>query len=178
MLIAYAISGAIIGAIATWSFLAFSGLPAWCAFIAWAALLHSGSEKSVPSKTISCMCFGVFLSWGMAVALISNILPFSTAINGAILVAAAVPLIIASSRWSALSITPAVFYGFASTFGFLVQTPGKLSLPALTEHGFNNPAIVVLMSMAIGVALGYLHVKLASIFYESLKGRPGLTSTK
>lgn len=162
MIRAYAIAGAIVASVATWAFLSFPGLLIWAAFIAWAGFHHSGGTRSVIGKTLLCLAFGVVLAWIVSMLVLANsTLPMPLA--AAALVALVVPIIIGLSKFEAFNIVPAVFYGFASGFAFLTQTPGAFSVAALTHLGLNNVLIVVPVSMAIGVALGIVQIKIASV---------------
>jgi hypothetical protein len=173
MLYAYALAGALIAPMATWAFLAFPGLLIWGAFIGWAGFLHSGGDKSTIKTTVVCMCFGAFLAWGFSMLLIKEVIPWSIPVAAATFVAVIVPLIIISSKIKILSIVPACFYGFASSFAFLTQTPGKLSIGAMTSFGLDNVIVVIPISMTIGVLLGYAQTLLAAVIsqYSLLSSR-------
>ena len=51
-------------------------------------------------------------------------------------------------------VVPASFYGAASTFAYLVQTPGRLTTKALFSLSFDNALIALPISMMIGALLG------------------------
>jgi hypothetical protein len=162
MVYAFALAGALIAPLATWAFLAFPGLLIWGAFIGWAGFLHSGGAKSTIKNTLACIYLGAFLAWGFSMFLAAGLVSWPVPITAAILVALVVPLIITSSKLPLFSITPACFYGFASSFAFLTQTPGKFTQTAMNSLTLDNVLIVIPLSMTIGVLLGYAQTLLAT----------------
>ncbi|MDN4546990.1 DUF1097 domain-containing protein [Pseudomonas sp. C32] len=161
---AYALSGAIIASVATWGFLQFPGLLIWGAFISWAAFLHSGGTRDKIPTTLLCLLFGVIMAWVFALCLASGLLIFPVPIVAASLVAILAPCMIWASKLPLLSVVPATFYGFAASFAYLAQTPGKFTLETITSISLENVLIVVPASVCIGVGLGYLQ----TIFAASL----------
>lgn len=158
---AYAISGALIASITTWAFLQFPGLLIWAAFIGWAGFLHSGGTRAMIKMTVSCMAFGVAMAWLFAMLIAGGYIHLPVPFAAAVLVALIAPLIIVASKFDLLSIVPASFYGFACTFAFLAQTPGKFDAQVLRSGTLDNALIVVPLSLCIGVALGYLQTLIA-----------------
>ena len=162
MIFAYAVAGAAIGSLATWLILAYSSLLIWGTFIGWAGFLHSGGDKTTIKSTLLCMYFGALLAWIFSFILIDGHIALSLPILAGLLVAIVVPVIVFASQFSLLRIAPACFYGFASSFAFLTQTPGKFTNAAMLSMSLDNVIIVVPVSMTIGVCLGYLQTVVAS----------------
>ena len=69
---------------------------------------------------------------------------------------------ILSSQVPALASVPGTTYGYACTFVFLLQTPGKLDKAVLTSISLDNVVLVVPLSMAIGAVFGLASAKLAA----------------
>ena len=69
---------------------------------------------------------------------------------------------ILSSQVPALASVPGTTYGYACTFAFLLQTPGKLDKVVLTSISLDNVVLVVPLSMAIGALFGLASAKLAA----------------
>ena len=62
----------------------------------------------------------------------------------------------------ALSAIPASVLGYSATFGYLLQTPDKLSTDVLLNLGWDNPVCVISFSLLLGVGLGIGSAKLAA----------------
>jgi hypothetical protein len=71
-------------------------------------------------------------------------------------------LICIAANIKVFSVIPAGFYGYACTFAFLLQTPDKLTVAALTSISMNNALIAVALSMVIGAVFGFLSGKLGA----------------
>jgi hypothetical protein len=159
---AYAISGALVASIATWAFLQFPGILIWCAVIGWACFLHSGGSRSVLGTVSACLVFGVTSAWAFALIVSAGYITLPLPVTAAILVAMLAPFIILMSKLSILSVIPASFYGFASCFAYIAQTPERFTLQAMTSLSLENTLIVVSISLLIGVGLGFVQTLIAS----------------
>jgi hypothetical protein len=71
-------------------------------------------------------------------------------------------LICIAAQFKALSVIPANGYGYAATFAYLLQTPDRLTLQALTTPNLNNAFIVVGLSLVLGAVLGYVSGRIGS----------------
>jgi len=58
---------------------------------------------------------------------------------------------------------PATFYGFASSFAFLLMMPATFSMTAMTAATFSNVLVCVSISLLVGSLLGVVHQQLASL---------------
>ena len=166
MLYAYAVAGAVITAVAVWAFLTFPGLLIWAAFVGWASMHHCGGDRAALKKTIVCTTFGVVMCWAVGMAVATGVTGLPAPIAAALAAGIAAATIVLVSSVPSLSATPAIFYGFASGFAFLSQTPGKFSVEAMTAPGLENVLIVVSVSLIIGALLGALHVKFGNAMME------------
>ncbi len=161
-LIANAIAGGLLATIAVWAFLEFPGLLVWVAFIGWASFFHSGGNSNALKKSVACSYFGIVMAWAVGMVVASGITSLSVPLAAALAVLIVTPVIILISAIDMFSIIPATFYGFASAFGFLAQTPGKFSVQAMTSFSLDNVLIVVSISLLIGALLGVVHIKIAT----------------
>ncbi len=156
-LIALTISVGVLAGVATWLFLAVGSIVIWGAFVAWACYFHSGGDNAALKSTIISNVFGVICA-GIA-AIIILAVPGAAALGlplwAAIVVAVTVAAYVLASKVELLSSIPGTTYGYACTFAYLLQTPEKLSLEALTSVNFSNGLIVVPVSMIIGALFGY-----------------------
>jgi ABC-type antimicrobial peptide transport system permease subunit len=62
----------------------------------------------------------------------------------------------------ALSAIPATVLGYSATFAYVLQTPGILSTNVLLSASWENPVIIVSVSLVLGVAFGIVSAKLAA----------------
>lgn len=159
---AYAVTGSIVAALTTYFFLQFPGLLIWCAFIGWACFLHSGAEKTLILPVSVSMVLGVVMAWIFALIFVSDFLSLPGSVYGAIIVAVIAPIIILASSKKLFSIIPASFYGFATTFAYLAQTPGAFTLNSMTSIDLENALFIVPLSLLIGVFLGWLQTMFVS----------------
>lgn len=161
-LIANAIAGGVLATAAVWAFLQFPGLLVWAAFIGWASFFHSGGDTTALKKSLACSFFGIVMAWAVAMVVASGTTSLSGPLAAALAVLIVTPIIILASAIDIFSVIPATFYGFASAFAFLAQTPGKFSVQAMTSFSLDNVLIVVPISLLIGALLGVLHIKIAT----------------
>jgi Protein of unknown function (DUF1097) len=163
--------------VAAASALAFSQLPqlfVWAAFIGWASYDHSGATAQAAWRSSAALVFGVVMAWTVALVVAAGTLPLDTAASTAIAAGAASFLIVIASRSTVLSIVPATFYGFASTFAYLSLSAGAFTLEALTSFGWRNAIFSVPASLLIGTGLGIMHGRLAHILASRKAGSPRL----
>ncbi|CAD5372765.1 conserved membrane hypothetical protein [Rubrivivax sp. A210] len=167
---AYAVSGALIASLATFAFLQFPGLLVWCAFIGWAGFLHSGGGKEVIPKVMACMALGISMCWLVALGVGAGVLPLPVPVAAALLVAAVTPVMIWLSRLPLFGVVPASFYGFATGFAYLAQTPDAFTVAAMTSASLKNVAIVVPISLLIGIGLGVLQTRMVAVLGPKADG--------
>jgi hypothetical protein len=163
-LAALSLSIGILGGIATWLFLSIGGLLIWAAFIAWGCFFHTGGDVKALSATIIGNIFGAVVATLAALAILT--IPGAAALGlplwAGIVVAITAWAICIAANVKMFSVIPANVYGYAATFAFLLQTPEKLSVAALTSVSLNNGLIVVGLSMVIGAVLGFISGKLGA----------------
>jgi hypothetical protein len=67
------------------------------------------------------------------------------------------------SRLPLFGVVPASFYGFATGFAYLAQTPEAFTVAAMTSISLKNVVIVVPISLLIGIGLGVLQTRLVAV---------------
>lgn len=162
VLIALSIAIAILATVATWGFLTVGSILIWAAFIGWASFFHCGGDPSALKKTIFGNLFGVVVAWLAALVITKAGLAESLGLPlwAALVVGVTVLGVCLAAHLQALNVIPVSFYGYASAFAYLLQTPealGKLTSPTL-----GNVLFVVPLSMIIGAVFGFASGKLGA----------------
>jgi Protein of unknown function (DUF1097) len=160
---ALAISVGVLGAIATWLFLGPLGgaLAIWAAFIAWGCYFHcGGKEQGLQSAIVNNAAGAVIggLTLLAAGAAIGGSLP--AAVWPAICVGIGVAAMVLLANMPMFSVIPAQVYGFAAVVAYTLMKDAGGSLTAVSME---NPVVVVILSMIIGAAFGYVSEKLAGM---------------
>jgi hypothetical protein len=157
-LTALTISIGVLAAVATWLFLAVGGILIWAAFLAWACFYHTGGDRDALRNTVVGNVFGSLVGWVAAIVILA--VPLAATLTlpiwAAIVVGITVAILVYAANIKAFSVIPAGFYGYAATFAFLLQTPGKLTLANLLSLSLSNAFLVVALSMVIGAVFGYV----------------------
>ena len=165
-LTALSLSIAILSGVAT--FLAVGPLSGiffiWAATIAWAAYFFLGANQEALKNTIVCGIFGVVMAWLTAIQL-TNIAP--DAVLGfpfwaAIIVAFSVVVLCLAAVVPALASIPTSVLGYSATFAYLLQTPDKLNKEILLNASFDNPLIVISISIVVGAFFGHFSGQLSA----------------
>ncbi len=154
----------VLGAIATWVFLTVGGILIWAAFIGWACFFHCGGDDAALRNTIVGNIFGSLAAAIAALVIVGVPLAdkLTLPVWAGIVVGVTVWIICIAANVKALSVIPANVYGYAATFAFLLQTPDRLTVGALTSASMSNAFIAVSVSMVIGALLGYASGKLGA----------------
>jgi len=160
-LVALALSVAVLGGVAAWLFLSVGSILIWAAFVAWACFFHSGGDVPALKSTIISNIFGVVAAWVAALVILG--VPMAATLTlpvwAGIVVAITIFIYILMSKIEVFASIPGSTYGYACTFGFLLQTPEKLSMEALTSVSMSNALIVVPISMVIGALFAFVSGK-------------------
>lgn len=159
-----AISVALLGGVCTWLTLSVGVLLIWAAFAAWACFFHSGGDVRALHTTIVSNAFGVLTAWLTAVVIVSvpGAVVLGESIWPSLVVCVSIACYISAARVGWFSSIPAVTYGYACTFAFLLQTPGKFSSESLTSVSFSNALIIVPASMIVGTLFAFASARLAA----------------
>lgn len=174
-LTALSISIAAFAVIATFLYLSLGTIVIWAAFLSWACFYHSGGDTAAFRNTLVGNTYGCFLAWLAAVVILAVPLAGSIGLPAwaAIVVGATVFIACISANLKPFAVIPATFYGYAGTFAFLLQTPGKLALANLLSPSFANGPIVVALSLALGACFGLASAKVGAL----LMARPSPSMT-
>jgi hypothetical protein len=159
---AAALAAALVAAASVLAFSEFPALFVWAAFIGWASYDHSGGTAQAAIRSSAALVFGVIMAWLVALVVTARLLPLNAPAATAIVAGIASFLIVMASRVTSLSVVPATFYGFASTFAYLSLSAGAFTLETLTSLSWRNAIFSVPVSLLIGTGLGMLHGRLAN----------------
>jgi hypothetical protein len=162
-LTAAALAAALVAAASVLAFLAMPALLIWAAFVGWASYDHSGATLRAALRSSAALVFGVVMAWAVAIVVAAGTLPLGASLATAVAAGIASFLIVLASARPILSIVPATFYGFASTFAYLSLVPGAFTISAMSELNWRNAIVAVPLSLLIGTGLGIAHGWLASV---------------
>ena len=165
-LTALSLSIAVLGAVATFLALQVAGgfVLIWVIFVGWGAFYALGGNQDALKNTIVCGIFGVIMAWLSAVVILS--VPLAEQLGlplwAGIVVGVAVLILCLAANVPALSAIPGSVFGYASTFGYLLQTPNMFAKDALYAAAATNPLIIMSISLAVGAGFGLLSSKLGA----------------
>jgi hypothetical protein len=162
-----AVAAAIVAAASVLAFSAMPRLLVWAAFIAWASYDHSGATPRAALRSSAALIFGVVMAWTVGMVVAGGVLPLSAPLATALAAGVASFLIVLASAGAMLSIVPATFYGFASTFAYLSLAPEAFTISAMTGLNWKNAIVAVPLSLLIGTGLGIAQGWLASVIAAS-----------
>ncbi len=166
-LVALSISIALLGGIATWLALGpLSGLVLiWTIFISWGAFFALGADKNAIKNIIVCALFGIICAWATALAILS--IPLAETLTlpvwAGLAVAISALIFCLAAHLPLLSTIPATVFGYASTFAYILQTKGQLSIEALTTFNLSNSIIIIGLSIILGSLFGFASAHLGGI---------------
>ena len=167
-LAALSVSIAVLGAV--WAFLALGPLGGfvlvWAGFVAWGCFFHSGGDDQALVKTIAGNIYGVVIAW-IALLIIVNV-PVAAlgTVWPAIVVGVTVFFLVIVASIDKLSVVPANVYGYAATVAYALHQAtdaeaGTGPLANLASASFQNPLVLLIVSMVIGALFGFVSGKLA-----------------
>ena len=167
-LLSLSLSIAVLGAI--WAFLALGPLSGfvlvWAGFVAWGCFFHTGGDDNALTKTIAGNIYGIVIAW-IALLIIVNVPVASLGtVWPAIVVGVTVFLLVIVASIEPLSVVPANVYGYASTVAYSLHQAtdageGTGPLANLASGSFQNPLVLLIVSMVIGALFGFISAKLA-----------------
>jgi len=144
-------------------------LAIWAAFIAWGAFFHcGGKEDGLSSAILGNVAGAVIAGITLWVATQTGIgdklgLPIWAGICVGVGVAAMVFL----ANIPAFAAIPAQVYGFASVVALTLLGNGAGKLTAMSME---NPVVVIVISMIVGVIFGWVSEKVAGMLAGSGEG--------
>ncbi len=159
---ATSLSIGLVGAMATW--IAFGPLSGyiliWAVFIAWAGFAALGGDNQALKSTIVCGVFGVVIGWVAAFIVLT--VPLAETLGmplwSAIVVGITAFTVVFASNFQMFAAVPASVLSYAATFAYLLQTNDKMSLGTLTTINFENPILLISLSVIFGGLFGKLSV--------------------
>jgi len=136
-------------------------LAIWAAFIAWGCYFHCGGKEQGLQSAILCNAAGAViggLTLLAAGAAIGGSLP--AAVWPAICVGIGVAAMVLLANVPLFASIPAQVYGFAAVVAYTLM---KDAGGSLTAGSLENPVVVIILSMIIGAAFGYVSEKVAGM---------------
>ena len=161
---ALSVSIAVLAFVATWLVLGpLAGFVViWAVFIAWGGFFALGGDDKALKNLIICGIFGVIMAWISAVVILA--VPLATVLGlpvwAGIVVGVAVLILCLAANTPLLAAIPATVFGYASTFAYLLQTPDRLALDALTSFSASNPLLLISLSLILGTLFGWASGKI------------------
>lgn len=148
VLVALAISIAVL--IAGWTYVALgpAALPVWAGIVAWGCFFAAGGKTTGLTKTIAANLSGVF--WAYVALYLAGSIGGGTGVL-AVLVGVAALLMVMQAKIPALSFIPGAFLGAATAVSVVVGAEGK----------FVHPWLRTAAALVLGAILGYLSEMLA-----------------
>lgn len=160
LVLASSFANAFLGGLATWAFIVQGDFLVWAAVIAWGCFFHTGGAPRSVLTTIVGNSWGCLCAWtaGLLFTVGPVALPGSVWSGLVVFVAVIVMVFVGHQMaiyWKmTVVVVPACFYGAASTFAYMIQTPGKLAHTVLLSASTQNPLVAIPISMAVGALLG------------------------
>ncbi|MGF1609373.1 MAG: DUF1097 domain-containing protein [Kiloniellales bacterium] len=174
-LVALSLSIGVLGGI--WAFLALGPLAGfvlvWAGFVAWGCYFHSGGNTDALVKTIVGNIYGVFVAWIALLIIVNVSIAALGVIWPAIVVAVTVFFLVIVASVDKLSVVPANVYGYAATVAYSLHHQGAEGAPgplqSLTAASFQNPLVLLIVSMVIGALFGYVSGQVAEALTKKAK---------
>jgi hypothetical protein len=135
----------------------------WAVFIYTATGVAIGGTNESFKNLVICGIAGIVLAW-IASLIILNV-PLADKITlpvwGGIVVGVTTAFLAWIANLSIFPAIPATVVGYASSFAYLLQTPGKLADAVLLSFSLDNPLIVMSISFVIAAGFGIVSLALA-----------------
>lgn len=165
-LTALSLSIAILGAV--WAYLALGPLAGfvlvWAGFVAWGCFFHSGADDKALMKTIAGNVYGIVIAWIALLVIVNVPVEALGTVWPAVVVGVTVFLLVIVASVDLLSTVPANVYGYASTVAYSLHQPSEAGvgpLQNLASPNFENPLVLLVVSMVIGAIFGYASGRIA-----------------
>ncbi len=136
----------------------------WAVFISWGCFFVIGGDVKALQKTIICTLLGAILAWLTLLIILAIPLAgmLTLPIWAGIVIAVLVTIMCLLAHIEIFDSIPASVFGYASVAAYTLQTDGALAIPMLTSGSFNNPLIVIGVSLVIGAILGMISGKVGA----------------
>ncbi len=164
-LLALGVVVGIIGAIATWVFLAIPlGLQIWAAVIGLAVFFHAGGKDVGLKTAIIGTLFGAIIAWIALIVL--TVLPVAATLGvplgAALVVFVSIVVMVLAASVPAFAAIPVTLYGYAGVIAYALLA-GKLGPALLAPSLVENPLLSVGVSMVAGALLGFVAQKIVGL---------------
>ncbi len=137
----------------------------WAVFIFTATGVAIGGTNEAFKNLVICGIAGVVLAWIAAMILVNTLGTIGAAVTPPVWIGIVVGVTTGFLAWIAnikiFPAIPATVVGYASTFAYLLQTPGEMTPGVLTSATFANPLIVMSISFAVAAGFGIVSLYLA-----------------
>jgi hypothetical protein len=131
----------------------------WAAFLGWAGYFYSGGNADALKATIIGNTFGAVCAWVAAMLILNVDIGVFTL---PVWVGVTVFILVYASQIKALANIPGAVVGYAASFAYMVHA-NALNMTFVLGPNFENPLILISVSMAIGAALGGLSSRLSGM---------------
>ena len=135
----------------------------WAVFIFTATGVAIGGTTEAFKNLVVCGILGVVLSWAASLIILN--VPLVPVLGLPVWAAIVVGVTTGCLAWSAnLPIFPAIpatVIAYASTFAYLLQTPGKLDNAVLLNASLDNPLVVMTIALLVAAGFGIVTLYLA-----------------
>lgn len=135
----------------------------WAIFIATATGVALGGSIESFKNLVICGIAGVVIAWVASLVILSTVasvgLPLP--VYAGIIVGLTTGCLALIANIPAFPAIPATVVGYAMTFAYLLQTPGKLDLKVLLSATLSNPLICISLSILVAAAFGIVALNLA-----------------
>lgn len=126
-------------------------LPVWVLFLAWASFFFVGSGPSGLLKSVACNWVGILIATCTLLAVSGT----ASALLLSIAVGVGSFAMVQVSRFSLLSATPAIVFGFAMTVGTIAATGNTITSTSALGHPTVIAAVTALVGAGFGLASEY-----------------------
>jgi len=136
----------------------------WAVFISWAVYFVLGGDGKALQKTIICNVLGAILAWITLLIILAVPLAgvLTLPIWAGIVIGVLVTIMCLLAHIEIFDSIPASVIGYACVAAYALQTPDALTMNALTSGSFNNPLIVIGVSLIIGAIIGMISGKVGA----------------
>ena len=138
----------------------------WAGFVAWGCFFHTGGDEQALTKTIVGNVYGVIVAWITLLIIVNVPVEGLGTLWPAIVVTVTVFFLVIVASIDKLSVVPANVYGYASTVAYSLHQAtdaeaGTGPLANLASASFQNPLVLIIVSMVVGALAGWLSGKVA-----------------
>ena len=135
----------------------------WAVFIFTATGVALGGTQEAFKNLVVCGVLGVVLAWAASLIILN--VPLAPVLGlpvwGGIVVGITTGCLAWSANMPFFPAIPATVIAYASTFAYLLQTPGKLANEVLLGATLANPLVVMTIALLVAAGFGLVSLFLA-----------------